>query len=36
MGDERINEVAVQLLEGTIPEKWKEMMVVLIPKPGRD
>ena len=34
LGDELVNEVAVQLLEGTIPEKWKEMRVVLNPKPG--
>ena len=33
---ELINEVAVQPLEGTIPDKWKEMRVVLILKPGRD
>ena len=36
LGEELINEVAVQLLEGNIPDKWKEMRVVLIPKPGRD
>ena len=36
MGEELVNEVAVQLLEGTIPDKWKAMRVVLIPKLGRD
>ena len=36
LGEKHVNEVAVQLLEGTIPHKWKEMRVVLIPKPGRD
>ena len=36
LGVELGNEVAVQLLEGAIPEKWKKMRVVLISKPGRD
>ena len=36
LGEEVINAVAIQLLEGTIPERWKEMRVVLILKPGRD
>ena len=36
LGKELVNEVAVQLLEGTIPDKWKEMRVLLIPKPARD
>ena len=36
LGEELVNEVAVQFLEGTIPDKWKEMRVVLIPKPDRD
>ena len=36
MCDELINEVGIQLLKGNIPDKWKEMRVVLIPKPGKD
>ena len=36
LGEELIKEVALHLLEGTIPAKWKEMRVVLIPKPRRD
>ena len=36
MDKELINEVAIQLLEDNIPDKWKEMTVVLIPKPSRD
>ena len=36
LGEEVVNEVALQLLVGTIPDKWKEMRVLLIPKPGRD
>ena len=36
LGEELISEVALHLLEGTRPAKWKEMRVVLIPKPGRD
>ena len=36
LGEELINEVAVQLLEGTIKERWKEMRVAQIPKPSRD
>lgn len=36
LGEELISEVALHLLEGTIPAKWKEMRVVLIPKLWRD
>ena len=36
LGEELINEGAIQLLEGNILDKWKEMRVVLIPKPGRN
>lgn len=36
LGRELVNKVTVQLLGGSIPDKWKEMRVVLIPKLGRD
>ena len=36
LGEELINEGAIQLLEGNILDKWKAMRVVLIPKPGRN
>jgi len=31
-----LQEVVENLLKGVIPKRWKEMRVVLIPKPGRD
>ena len=36
LGEEPVNEVAVQLLGGTIPDEWKKIRVVLIPKSSRD
>ena len=36
LGREIPEEVATSLLQGKIPDKWKEMRVVLIPKPGKD
>ena len=31
-----IKAVAIYLLTGTLPEEWKEIRVVMIPKPGND
>ena len=36
LGREVLEEVATNLIGGSIPDSWKEMRVVLIPKPGRD
>ena len=36
LGQRVIKEVAESLLEGRTPLEWREMSVVLIPKPGMD
>ena len=36
LGREVLEEVATNLIRGSISDSWKEMRVVLIPKPGRD
>ena len=36
LGIEVLGEVVAALRGGYIPDMWREMMVVLIPKPGRD
>ena len=36
LGQGVIKEVVESLLEGRTPPEWREMRVVLIPKPGRD
>ena len=36
LGKDVVEEVATNLIRGKIPDRWKEMRVVLIPKPGRD
>ena len=36
LGSALIRAVAIHLLAGTLPEEWKEMRVVMIPKPGKD
>ena len=36
LGIEVLGEVVAALRGGYIPDRWREMRVVLIPKPGRD
>ena len=36
LGRELIDEVVDNLWRGVIPEAWRQMRVVFIPKPGRD
>ena len=36
LGQGLYEEIAISLLERLTPRRWKEMRVVLIPKPGRD
>ena len=36
LGRELVDEVVDCLVHGVIPSAWREMRVVLIPKPGRD
>ena len=36
LGNEVLKEVTTNLIRGSIPSRWKEMRVVLIPKPERD
>ena len=36
LGQGLFEEIAISLLESSTPHRWKEMRVVLIPKPGRD
>ena len=36
LGKAVVEEVATNLIRGKIPDRWKEMRVVLMPKPGRD
>ena len=36
LGRELVTLIVDQLQKGLIPERWKEMKMVMIPKPGRD
>ena len=36
LGNELLGEVVSALRGGYIPDRWRDMRVVLIPKPGRD
>ena len=36
LGNELLEEVVAALRGGYIPDRWRDMRVVLIPKPGRD
>ena len=36
LGNELLGEVVAALRGGYIPDRWRDMRVVLIPKPGRD
>ena len=36
LGRELVALIVDQLQKGLIPERWKEMKMVMIPKPGRD
>ena len=36
LGNEVLGEVVAALRGGYIPDRWRDMRVVLIPKPGRD
>ena len=36
LGNELVGEVVTALRGGYIPDRWRDMRVVLIPKPGRD
>ena len=36
LGSELLGEVVAALRGGYIPDRWRDMRVVLIPKPGRD
>ena len=36
LGRELVGEVVRALMEGRIPPRWNEMVVVVIPMPGRD
>ena len=36
LGNKLLGEVVTALRGGYIPDRWRDMRVVLIPKPGRD
>ena len=36
LGKEQVALIVDHLESGLIPERWKEMKIVIIPKPGRD
>ena len=36
LGRAVLQDIAHELLCGTLPAEWKEMRVVMIPKPGKD